>query len=73
MANVPAKALLLLIKSWKQQENEYQGEGLVSECGALMMHRVELEELLKDHNISVPRVIEGDVIEVEESEIFKGR
>jgi hypothetical protein len=67
---IPAKALLSLIESWKQQESEYKREGLVSECGALMMHRVELEELLKDHNVSLPTVMDGKAIEQCDNELL---
>lgn len=62
---IPAKALLSLIGSWKEQEVEYQSEGLLSEYGALMMHRVELEELLKAHNAPLSKAIESNVIGAE--------
>jgi len=65
MQNVPVKELLALIETWKEQEKEYNTEGLVSESNAVMMTRVDLESLLKKHNINVPKTISYDVGQAE--------
>tara|TARA_R110001583_G_scaffold88876_4_gene230015 strand:- start:6303 stop:6539 length:237 start_codon:yes stop_codon:yes gene_type:complete len=70
MKTVPARAILKLIQEWKEQEADYKREGLISECGALMMHRVELEELLSKHGVSRPSTIDTDPVEFGEYGLF---